>query len=202
MKQAILITAYKNIAQLTALADFFDSDFNLYIHYDRKYQVPEKLLKELTSKGNVRFFTQKYKVYWGGRNHLLAILHLIKQSLENEENIYFHLITGQDYPIKSVVEFKEFFPSNINRNYLEHFPMPAKCWPNGGMAISEYYNFYDLIDAKKNYLMLKRLKTLQQRLGFKRSIMNDLPSLYGGSTYWRSEPAKCRICQHIYTAIP
>lgn len=36
MKQAILITAYKNYHHLEEIIAFFDDDFEIYIHIDRK----------------------------------------------------------------------------------------------------------------------------------------------------------------------
>ena len=39
MKQAILITAYKDFEQLVLLIDQFDNDFNFYIHIDKKSSI-------------------------------------------------------------------------------------------------------------------------------------------------------------------
>ena len=36
MRQAILITAYRDLTQLKQLVEYFDDDFELYIHLDKK----------------------------------------------------------------------------------------------------------------------------------------------------------------------
>ena len=49
MKQAILITAYKNFNHLIDLIDFFDDDFEIFIHIDKKS------ILEKTTIDNIKF---------------------------------------------------------------------------------------------------------------------------------------------------
>ncbi|MNL43127.1 Core-2/I-Branching enzyme [compost metagenome] len=50
----------------------------------------------------------------------------------------------------------------------------------------EYYNFYDLLNAKnsKQNARIKRFVRIQKRLGIKRKIPAKMPKLYCGSTWW------------------
>lgn len=182
MKQAILITAYKDFNQLKRLILEFDHRFNIYIHIDKKSPLQKDLIKELLKISTVQYVAQDFKVNWGGLNHLKAYLKLCKIALQNKENAVFHLITGQDFPIKSNKEFDKYLQSDIN--HLSAFTMPNAGWKNGGMDRIELYNFYDVFDAKKSSKWLYIIKRLQLRLKFKRSTPNSLGQLYGGNTYW------------------
>ena len=93
MKSAILITAYKNQNQLIELINqFSESQFNVYVHLDKKSTINESQLKmSFIDKHHIRIYS-KYKVNWGSRNHLIAILFLAEQALKIKDNIYFHLI--------------------------------------------------------------------------------------------------------------
>ena len=185
MKQGILITAYKDFEQLIDLIKMFDEDFNFYIHIDKKSKFNQNTIKEISEIPNVIYLTKRYIVNWGGVNHLRAILLLSEKALLNSENKVFHLITGQDFPIKNKDYFKNLLLDNSNQNYLDFFKMPASCWKNGGMNRLEYYNFYDLFNAKKNLgkICILCSQNIQHKLNLKRNI-NFSKQLYGGSTYW------------------
>lgn len=185
MKQAILITAYKDVEQLMLLIDQFDNDFNFYIHIDKKSSIQKEQLARLQQIENVQYISQDFKINWGGLNHLKAYLHLSEIALKEVENEVFHLITGQDYPLKSKVEFKKFFHDNKHLNFMEFDKMPTSNWKDGGMYRLEHYNFHDYINAK-TYLgnrLHPRTYKIQKWLNIKRPIRFNL-QCYGGSTYW------------------
>jgi len=50
MKQAILVTAYQNLTFMSRLLDYFDDDFDCYIHLDK------------TCKEDFSFFLQYKRV--------------------------------------------------------------------------------------------------------------------------------------------
>lgn len=187
MKQAILITAYKNFKQLKDLIIQFDGGFNIYIHIDKKSKIRKKELDEITNVSNVKYITQKYKVNWGGTNHLKACLLLSEKALFHNENIYFHLITGEDYPLKTNNYFKGKLSSNLKSklNFLEFSDMPNKNWKNGGVDRLKYYNFYDLFNVKSSFgrKWIRKTLRIQNIFRIKRSMNFEL-QLYCGSTYW------------------
>ena len=85
MKQAILITAYKNFNHLIDLIDFFDDDFEIFIHIDKKSILKKTTIDNIKSKKNVVFISSKYAVNWGGLYHLKCYLLLAEQALKNPE---------------------------------------------------------------------------------------------------------------------
>jgi hypothetical protein len=181
MKHAILITAYKEVNPIIDLINFFGTDFNFYIHIDKKSKLDISALQNIQ---NV-FVNNSYKVNWGGLNHLKAILLLSAEALKNQDNSFFHLITAEDVPIKSK---DSFLCLNKSKNYLEYFEMPIASWSgNGGFDRINYFQLYDLFDAKKykQRLYIKKFVRLQKKINLKRSYSDKHPKkLFGGSTYW------------------
>ena len=167
MSQAILITAYKNYQHLIQIIEFFDSNFEIYIHIDKKRSISKMELQILENYEIVRLVSRKYKVNWGGLNHLKAILFLSEKALENPNNYYYHLISGHDFPIKKSRFFLDFF-WNSNFEFIESFVMPHKGWVgNGGMDRIDYYNFFDLLNWKneKQRKWIKRIVKIQKKIG-------------------------------------
>lgn len=118
--QAILITAYKDKEQLQKLIKFFDLDFLVYIHLDKKSNLKSS---DFIINENVTII-KKYKITWGGINHLYAILDLLKLALNDQRVKYVHIISGQDIPIKSKSEFRKF--DHCNKIFMETEPLNKK----------------------------------------------------------------------------
>jgi hypothetical protein len=187
-KQAILITAYKNFGQLMQLINFFDDSFNIYVHIDKKNR-PEKSIEEkIRAFKTVKLLSYQYKVNWGGRNHLKAYLLLAEEALKDEENKYFHLITGQDFPVQSLQYIKDITNQTTLKDHIAYTKMPCPNLKNGGMDRITYYHFYDLYNFKKaGWSWIKWPKLiwkLQALLHINRPISEKIPPLYFGSTYW------------------
>ncbi|MDO1501086.1 beta-1,6-N-acetylglucosaminyltransferase [Winogradskyella maritima] len=182
--QALLITAYKNFEHLYELASVFDEQMHVYIHIDKRSFIPKKMLAKLRELPQIKLISQKFKVFWGGFSHLRAILYLVREAQCNKEIVRFHLISGHDYPIKTFKEFDEFFRDNSATNYILNYKLPIAQWPNGGMERYEYYNLYDVIDAKKKRQYIFKAIEFQKRLGIKRSMRYFNKPIYGGDTWW------------------
>lgn len=184
--QAILITAYKNYSHLKGLIGFFDSHFSIYIHIDKKSNISQEQVNELNNLPNVYSISLQYKINWGGINHLKAILKLAELALQNKENQCFHLITGHDYPIKTLNEIINFEEHGKHHIYMEYHPLPYPSWPEGGLDRLSRYNMYDLLDGRSGIRerLIKGFSKLQKQIGFKRKFDKDFPKPYGGSTYW------------------
>jgi len=187
MKQAILITAYKNAQQIYDIVDFFGKEFEFYIHIDVKSKL---CLPDLAIYENVHIY-KEYVVNYASENHLKAILFLSERALTHQDNYYFHLITGQDFPIKS----KNYFTQQLNtsKDYIEYRCLPSDMWADGsgGLNRIQHYHFLNIFNlrfkikigiGKLHKIMCK----IQQILKFKRkhSLLSYYPALYGGSTYW------------------
>lgn len=184
MKQAILVTAYKNVNHLRDMVEFFDDDYVFYIHLDKKSKVEEKELHLLANDKRVHLF-HVYKTNWGGINHLKSILFLMEMALKDTSIEYLHLLSGHDFPINSPEFISDFVKKNKDKQFIEYFELPAKNWENGGRDRFIYYNLHDYIDAKGRYgQLLHKFIRLQKKFDLKRNASFGGLKLYGGSTWW------------------
>ena len=186
MLQAILITAYKDLQHLKKIIDFFDNDFEIYIHFDQKVNVTNESLQKTLNANNIKLISRKYQVNWGGFNHLRAILHLLEEALKNPTIKYFHTISGQDYPIKNINNFKSYFFENKDVSFLDYQPVKALGWQNNGLNRLELYNLFDFFNFKDSLhrKILHYSLKIQIKLNRKRKLPFPLEQLYGGSTWW------------------
>jgi len=183
MKQAILIGAYKNHDQLLKLVSLFPAEhFNIYIHLNRIGEIDvNQFRKDTSSLNHVHVFSE-YKIKWGGRNHLLAYLSLAEHALKNDENYFFHYITGQDLPVKPIAYFLN--ELDTSKDYIQKIPFPVSYLPNGAQDWFEYYLLFDLLDSKKYLKYIKLFKVLQIKLGIKRDFKGFFQNKFYASAYW------------------
>ncbi len=183
MKQAVLITAYCQLAFLKEIVGFFDDQFDFYIHIDKKTKKEDLSYLDLP---NVKVYS-RYRVQWGSEKHLRAIVFLMKEAHKCGGYSYYHLITGSDYPIKSLTNFKSFFSSTNKNNYIEWYDLPRPTWVmEGGLERVKYYwigNTWFDIRGKVGKFVYKLLM-IQRKLGVKRKFVKMFPKLYGGGGYW------------------
>jgi hypothetical protein len=181
-QHAVLITAYKNPQQIVDIVNYLNSGFKFYVHVDTRSKMDTSRLGDIE---NVHVF-QRHAVKWGSINHLHSILLLSKEALSDPMNQYFHLITGQDFPVKSADHILH--ELDTSNDYLEHFRLPSEYWQdNGGMDRLEYYNPYEVFDYRTltGKIIIKLLVMAQKILKIKRrDPRNIFPLLFGGSSYW------------------
>lgn len=62
-----------------------------------------------------------YDINWGSYNIVLATVMLMQKALGNENNLYFHLISGQDWPMEAPSKIYKAFinDQNIYMNYFK-----------------------------------------------------------------------------------
>ena len=195
MRQAILITAYKDICHLERLIRYFDSDFEVFIHIDKKCSEDYGFLSQMSHV----HLLNRYRIAWGDVNHLKAILLLMHESYQHDDLEYFHLITGSDYPIPPLSAFKDFCEQHRGDNYVEHFPLPHSDWgKEGGMDRIRYYWIQPSYRVKHGRFIYKTIQ-LQRMLGIDRGFRFFDGNLYGGGTYWSvSREAVGKALEYLY----
>lgn len=199
MKQAVLITAYRDMDQLCRLVDYFDVDFAIYIHLDKKCKED---VSRLANRDNM-FLYRKYAVEWGDYRHLKAIVLLMQEALKNDVIEYFHLITGSDYPIMSLKRFKGFCQEHRNDNYLEYFPLPHPEWGlEGGLNRIQYWWLRPNSSRSKGAWITRKFVNLQRRMGVKRGFNYFDGKLYGGGTYWSVSRKAVQVAVNYVVAHP
>lgn len=89
--QALIITAYKSTEQLIRLIETAHKNFLLFIHVDKKTTSIDIDKIKRKNFSNV-ILTCKYNITWGGANHLLAILYMLKLAVSDSRITYIHII--------------------------------------------------------------------------------------------------------------
>lgn len=160
-----------------------DEDFFFYIHIDKKSKFDPSDIALLRKIPRVELVTQKYRVLWGGVNHLRTILLLAEEALKRGNLEYFHVISGQDYLIKPVSYIKRIFESNP-AEYMDYFEVVNSEWKSEWMKRILYYGLYEIFNSKSflGNKIITALIVLQQKLGFSRALPNL--KLFGGSGWW------------------
>ena len=181
MKHAILMTIYKDKDLINKLVSFYPSDFYVYIHIDAKSTID---ICDIIKREKLRVF-KKYKVNWGGCNHVSAFVFLLQKAL-NDGCDYYHWVTGQDAPVNPST-----FDSRLKYgySYLEFFKIPNNRWCQGGfyeggLLRYQIFGLYDILDAKnqRQYRWIQKIEQWQKRHNFIRPF-RDYSKLYGGSGY-------------------
>jgi len=183
MKQGILVTAFKEPAWLERTIRRLGDGFSVYVHVDGKSrpEVVEGFMALGRRYPGVKVYS-RYRVNWGGNNHLKAILMLVEEALRDGMG-YCHLITGQDYPLNGPEALLAEGEKKIN--YLNYVQLPRSDWKDGGFDRLVYYNLFDLFNGRTKWgrRMIHYIVAIQRIVSFKRRIPMELP-WYGGMTYW------------------
>ncbi|MBD5466272.1 MAG: beta-1,6-N-acetylglucosaminyltransferase [Lachnospiraceae bacterium] len=182
MKQAFLITAYKDFASLYELASYLSENNRVFIHVDTKSRdIKEKEIEKLNHLPDCMAISI-FNIAWGSINHVNAFLELLAWALEEKDVSYFHCITGEDYPVISTEEMEERFLLD-NRIYMDCFA-PEEL----SEAVKIRYRYYNLFPNQnvKNPVLwqLQNFTVKLQKLFFiKRKGIGEFRDIYKGLVY-------------------
>ena len=119
MKHAFIITAYCDFEALCRQLTEYAAYFDCYVHIDKKSRVPAELMQKLKEIPNVRLI-QKYKINWGGVQHVYAILSLLRMAEASGKNYgYYHIMSANSLLIQKPSDFCAFFEKNRGKNFVE-----------------------------------------------------------------------------------
>lgn len=121
-KHAFLVmlhNQYKLASMLLSMLD--DEEVDFYIHVDKKASFTEEDMSLLLSnvlKSKV-FFVDRINVVWGDFSQIQAELTLLKEAIKVRYS-YYHLISGVDFPLRSIEDIKSFFDAETGKEFV-HF---------------------------------------------------------------------------------
>ncbi|MBE7386867.1 glycosyltransferase [Lactobacillus salivarius] len=147
--QAILILAHKDIDQVTKLATILNDNFEIYIHFDKKMNVPESY-KQILDKNKIHYISKIY-VNWGSWSIGAATVLLMKEALKNPQINYMHVISGQDWLTDTPQNIYDRFKNN-DKIYMTYFK--ATEVKKAGEPIiwwQKYYFNYDKINRRSTF---------------------------------------------------
>lgn len=94
-KHALLIQAHQDISYFIKLAKI-QPNVNFYVHMDAKSKSCDYPKTDLANLANVFLLKDRITVRWGGFSQIEATLKLFETAFANEDNAYFHLLSGED----------------------------------------------------------------------------------------------------------
>ena len=118
-KQAYLVIAHRYDETFKTLLQMLDSVENdIFVHMDKK----NKLFDENDCRGLVKqaglFFTKRTSVTWGGYSQINSEILLLEMAVSQGKYNYYHLLSGQDLPIKTNAYIQNFFISHQGKEFV------------------------------------------------------------------------------------
>lgn len=152
-----------------------------FVHIDKKSNNYQEFVKAVNDIDNI-VFIPRMENYHGSVTQIYCEISLFKYALEFPTKLdYFHLISGQDYPLRTNEVFDKFFEDN---NGFSFACIEGKKFHEEKMKHS-YLMRTQLYHPNKNnkwqYLILR----LTWRLQLKLKIRSEIPNLWGGWN-WKS----------------
>lgn len=121
MKHAYLIIAHGDQQMLEYLLDaLIDERNNLFVHIDTKANSINLQQLERKYKSCQVWFYKEINVRWGQESQVECEMFLLDKSLSQGKHDYYHIISGADYPIKSLDEIDAFFEKNRGREFVHY----------------------------------------------------------------------------------
>lgn len=120
MRQAFLIMTKEINPQLHNLINALDSkNHTFFLHVDKKSGAFNgDILKKSAKKSEV-VFVPRINVTWGGFSIVQVELNLLKAAYEYGKFGHYHLLSGEDFPVKTNKQIDDFFEKNKDTNFLE-----------------------------------------------------------------------------------
>lgn len=118
-KHAYLLLTHNYSKVLEILVRMIDDERNdIYIHIDKKTKISyAHLIAQHVSKSKV-FFVKRIRTYWGHISMVKAEYSLFQTAFENGPYLYYHLLSGNDLPIKSQNIIHSFFDNHQGEEFV------------------------------------------------------------------------------------
>lgn len=185
MKHAIMIMAHKNLYQLCRLIEYFRMSCDIFVHLDKKSTWSQEDVDRLYAYSQVKMVSIEYEVNWGGTSVLESEMALLQSAYANGIYDYFHLLSGQDYPVKPLSTFLDFFEKNKGNEYIQYVSIPNLRWEKGSYRRFQYFYPYDWAQEKADPREWVREQVEKQiKKGLKRPIPDEFDMLYGSSQWF------------------
>ena len=185
MRHAIMIMAHKNPGQLCRLVEYFSKDCDVFVHLDKKSAWGRQDIDRLYACRQVRLVSTDHEVNWGGTSVLESEMALLQTAYGHGDYGYFHLLSGQDYPVKPLDTFLDFFERNNGKEYIQYVNIPNPRWEKGTYRRFQYFYPYDWAQGRENpRAWVREQVEAQVRKGLKRPIPDEFDALYGSSQWF------------------
>lgn len=210
-KHAYLILAHRNLGQLKTLIGLLDHERNdIFVHIDRRTPIIHDEWKDSTKKSGLIILENRRKVHWGGVSIMRAELDLLKAATSRSKYDYYHLISGQDLPIKPQTAIHDFFDRNRGKEFMNFWELR----PNNFTRFHYYTLFPEWEHPFLTRIINHFAKGLQMAVGYKRnrdidfrmasqwfSITDELSRYVVSNEDWLEKVfSRTSLCDEIFIA--
>lgn len=176
MKLAILLLTHKNPEQVQRLIKRLQHpSIKIFLHADKKSEWDKNIFPS-----EITVVEENVRVYWGDFSPVQATLNGMKSIQQSQYHFdYFILLSGQDYPIKSINTLLYFLEANKGKEFIGHSPLSKEGWSKA-MSRYQYYH-YRKNKNKIAWFFYTMLRTFMKLTGLKRKP--PIP-IWGGSQWF------------------
>lgn len=131
-KHAYLIITHKIDFTLKTLLSLLDDERNdIFLHVDKKtVGFKESDVQGIVTKGSLHVLKRRQDVRWGHHSCAFVELELLEEATKHGHYDFYHLLSGEDLPIKSQDYIHGFFDANKGKEFVrfqsETFPFPER----------------------------------------------------------------------------
>lgn len=127
-RHAYLVIAHKDDMTLRTLLHLLDDARNdIFLHMDAKNENWDKEGCLSTVKQAGCFAIPRISVAWGGYTLIECALNLLEASTKQGHYNFYHLLSGQDLPIKGQDEIHSFFDAHLGTEFVRYAEKPIDC---------------------------------------------------------------------------
>lgn len=207
MLHAFMIIAHRNIDQVIRLVKALDDDeVDVYVHLDKKWTVTDEEVSRLrAATKHVTVIDRRISGYLDTWSLCEITIELIKAALKTQKCYsYFGLLSGQDYPIKSMSYMKTILEQSYPKPLIDCTPMVKDNWIYSGFRWIRFHRYYRIVERiTKNKLRRKVLLLPAYAVQLVVTYIVGSPYkrlkkagcvLYGGSAWWLLPREVVELC--------
>lgn len=192
-----IILTHKNPKQVKHLVERLnDKNSDFYIHVDKNIDI-KPFIKIFNNNPNVFFVKNREEGTWGDLGIVKGTINSLKEATNNQNEGYCILLSGQDYPIKSLKEIDLYLNKNKGYEFIDicsiENVLNSKEWK---MKLNHYK--YNLSCKRDDYVLFPpffsadffRIKTLKNivKIFINKKGITQLPIIFSNLFKTRKAP--------------
>lgn len=138
------------------------------VHIDKKVKIPIEFKNEVAKLKHVNI-KQKYRINWGSYYHILAVIDMLQEACQKGYQ-YYHILSGNTFPIQTWGKTEAFFEKNQGKNFVEVLSVKGNVMLEERQKHYYYYHLYD-IRSKNGRKIDSYVQKVQNRLNIKRNVL-------------------------------
>jgi hypothetical protein len=177
LKLGFLIIAHDQPGNVARLARrLLESDSYVSIHYDLKggQRPVAEIRDQLGELASKVVWAERVSVGWGEWSIVQATLNAVRAMFDSgAEPDYIHLMSGADYPIRPIDDFRGFLERHSGTDFLESRSMDGRSWVKGGLH-KERFHYRHFFNNRQHPRLFTLNWKLQRALKLKRKTPENL----------------------------